>query len=299
MDKSRLIRAVVDTPAKALLLPRPRRFGKTLNLSLLQTFFERGKPEHAGLFEGLAITRAGEGYLAHRGRYPVVFLTLKDVKEESWDLCLEHLKDVIGDEFDRHAHLLAGDVLSQREKARYEAILSQSAPQHHYENSLEDLLHWLARAHGEQVVLLMDEYDTPIHAGFQYGYHDKVARFMRNWLGAALKDNPALERGVLTGILRIAKESIFSGLNNLVVEGILDPGPFADQFGFTEGEVERLLTGFGLSDALPEVRDWYNGYRFGEVTLYNPWSLVNFIADRGIYHRSRSPSPPLDQHQRE
>nr|VFJ72288.1 MAG: PD-(D/E)XK nuclease superfamily protein [Candidatus Kentron sp. FM]VFJ73843.1 MAG: PD-(D/E)XK nuclease superfamily protein [Candidatus Kentron sp. FM]VFK20756.1 MAG: PD-(D/E)XK nuclease superfamily protein [Candidatus Kentron sp. FM] len=292
VDKSLLVRAVLDSPARVLLLPRPRRFGKTLNLSLLRTFFERGRPEHAGLFQGLAITRAGEEYMAHQGRYPVVFLTLKDVKEENWESCLAKLKYEIAAEFKRHrADLLETDVLSASEKEDYESILSRKAEQVDYESSFKDLLTWLERAHGEQVVLLIDEYDTPIHAGYQYGYYQAAVRFMRNWLGGALKDHESLERGVLTGILRIAKESIFSGFNNLRVEDILEPGPFADKFGFTEAEVEKLLADCGLTDSLPDVREWYNGYRFGETTLYNPWSLVNFINDRTGGQRDGPPRP--------
>jgi len=280
VDKSLFIRAVLDSPAKVLLLPRPRRFGKTLNLSLLRSFLERGRPDHARIFQGLAIARAGGTYLAQQGRYPVVFLTLKDTKSQDWASCLEKLKHEIAGEFQRHAALLETDILSRWEKERYESILSRKGTQADYENSLKNLLTWLARAYGEQVVLLMDEYDTPIHAGYQYGYYDQVVSFLRNWLSGALKDHDALEKGVLTGILRVARGSIFSGLNNLRVEGILAPGPFADKFGFTEGEVERLLADFGLSDTLPEVRAWYNGYRFGETVIYNPWSILNFIADQ-------------------
>ncbi|MBT8420788.1 MAG: ATP-binding protein, partial [Gammaproteobacteria bacterium] len=222
-------------------------------------------------------------------RYPVIFLTLKDIKQRDWESCLGHLKAVIREEFERHAGLLETDILSKWEKKRYESILSEEALQNRYENSLKDLMTWLARAYGEQVVLLIDEYDTPVHAGFQCGYYDQVVAFMSHWLSGALKDHDALERGVLTGILRIVKESIFSGLNNLDVAGILDPGPFADKFGFTEDEVETLLAYFDLSDTLPEVRDWYNGYQFGGADIYNPWSIVKFIQDRSTGDRSGSP----------
>nr|VFK67626.1 MAG: PD-(D/E)XK nuclease superfamily protein [Candidatus Kentron sp. UNK]VFK72855.1 MAG: PD-(D/E)XK nuclease superfamily protein [Candidatus Kentron sp. UNK] len=276
VDKSLLIQSVLDSSAQVLLLPRPRRFGKTLNLSMLRAFFDRDTPGSAELFRGLAIERAGEAYTAHRGRYPVVFLTLKDVKTLDWDNCLGHIKDLICEEFERHAGLLEA-TLSEQEKERYRLILSQKAPQNYYENSLKYLLAWLERATSEQVVLLIDEYDTPIHAGYQSGFYEEITGFMRNWLSGALKDHSSLKKGVLTGILRVARESIFSGLNNLEVAGILEAGPFADKFGFTEPEVARLLDGFELSGKLPEARKWYNGYRFGETVIYNPWSILNFI----------------------
>nr|VFK22014.1 MAG: PD-(D/E)XK nuclease superfamily protein [Candidatus Kentron sp. MB]VFK27623.1 MAG: PD-(D/E)XK nuclease superfamily protein [Candidatus Kentron sp. MB]VFK74363.1 MAG: PD-(D/E)XK nuclease superfamily protein [Candidatus Kentron sp. MB] len=280
VDKSLLVRSVLDASAQVLLLPRPRRFGKTLNLSMLRTFFERGRPDNKALFQGLAIEEAGARYTAHQGRYPVVFLTLKDVKSQNWEHCLGHLKDLISNIFGQYSGLLELDVLSAWEKDRYLTILEQRAPRHQYENSLNNLLTWLERAYGEQVVLLMDEYDTPIHAGYRYGYYDEVVGFLRNWLSGALKDHSSLKKGVLTGILRVAKESIFSGLNHLKVAGVLDVGPFADKFGFTEAEVEGLLEYYGLSESLPEVKAWYNGYGFGETVIYNPWSILNFIDDQ-------------------
>ena len=284
VDKSPLIQAVLDNPAKALLLPRPRRFGKTLNLSMLRTFFERERPENAALFQGLAIEKAGAEYTAHRGRYPVVFLTLKDVKTRNWEHCFEHLQLLIAREYQRHEGILKGDLLNEDEQAQFRSIQHRKCSQPELEQSLANLLAWLERAYGEQVILLIDEYDTPIHAGYREGFYEEVTGFIRNWLSGGLKDHPSLKKGVLTGILRVAKESIFSGFNNLEVAGILKVGPFADKFGFTEPEVERLLLDCRLAEKLPEVRKWYNGYRFGETTIYNPWSILNFIQDR--------PAPP-------
>ena len=284
VDKSLLIQSVLDSSAKVLLLPRPRRFGKTLNLSMLRAFFDRDTPGSAELFRGLAIERAGEAYTAHRGRYPVVFLTLKDIKTNNWENCLGHLRQVIATECYRHEWLLDGNILNAEEQELFLAIKGRRASQYELEASLSHLLTWLERATGEQVVLLIDEYDTPIHAGYQSGFYEEITAFMRNWLSGALKDHASLKKGVLTGILRVARESIFSGLNNLAVAGILKAGPFADKFGFTEPEVEWLLADFGLSETLPDVREWYNGYRFGETVIYNPWSILNFIDDR--------PAPP-------
>ena len=285
VDKSLLIQSVLDSPAQVLLLPRPRRFGKTLNLSMLRAFFDRDRPEHADLFRGLSIERAGEEYMAYRGCYPVVFLTLKDVKTQTWEGCLSHLQETISIEYLRHRNTLTGDILAGKERALFDGICDGTATdQSAYENSLKNLLTWLERATGERVILLIDEYDTPIHAGYQSGFYEQIISFMRNWLSGALKDHASLEKGVLTGILRVARESIFSGLNNLAVAGILKTGPFADKFGFTEPEVSRLLADAGLSDSLPEAREWYNGYLFGEIVIYNPWSILNFIHEQ--------PAPP-------
>ena len=284
VDKSLLIQSVLDSSAQVLLLPRPRRFGKTLNLSMLRAFFDRDMPSADELFRGLAIEQAGEEYTAYLGRYPVVFLTLKDVKTLNWEDCLGHLQQVISREYKRHERLSKEGFLDTEEQEQFRKIRAHECARHELEESLSNLLTWLERAHGEQVVLLIDEYDTPIHAGYQSGFYEEITSFMRNWLSGALKDHASLKKGVLTGILRVARESIFSGLNNLAVAGILKAGPFGDKFGFTEPEVEWLLADFGLSETLPDVREWYNGYRFGETVIYNPWSILNFIDDR--------PAPP-------
>ena len=285
VDKSLLIQSVLDSSAQVLLLPRPRRFGKTLNLSMLRAFFDRDMHGSTELFRGLDIKRAGEEYTSHLGRYPVVFLTLKDIKTDNWENCLEHLRQSITMEYLRYRGAFTdSDTLAPQERAWFDGICDGTANQSVYENSLKYLLTWLERAHGERVVLLIDEYDTPIHAGYQSGFYEEITGFMRNWLSGALKDHSSLKKGVLTGILRVARESIFSGLNNLAVAGILKADPFADKFGFTEPEVARLLDGFDLSESLSEVREWYNGYRFGETVIYNPWSILNFINDR--------PAPP-------
>ena len=284
VDKSLLVRSVLDSPAQVLLLPRPRRFGKTLNLSMLRAFFDRDRPENAELFRGLAIERAGEEYMAYRGCYPVVFLSLKDVKTLDWKNCLGHLRQLIATEYNRHDGLLHGDILNTDERELFLSIRRRRASQDELEGSLSNLLTWLERATGERVILLIDEYDTPIHAGYQSGFYEEIISFMRNWLSGALKDHTSLEKGVLTGILRVARESIFSGLNNLEVAGILEAGAFADKFGFTESEVEKLLADSALSEKLPEAREWYNGYLFGETVIYNPWSILNFIHEQ--------PAPP-------
>nr|VFJ42490.1 MAG: PD-(D/E)XK nuclease superfamily protein [Candidatus Kentron sp. DK] len=284
VDKSLFVQSVLDSSAKVILLPRPRRFGKTLNLSMLRAFFDRDMPGADELFRGLDIERAGEEYTSHLGRYPVVFLILKDIKADNWESCLDHLRKSIGMEYLRHRDTLTDGGLTGRELTLFDEVCDGTASQPAYENSLKNLLTWLERATGERVVVLIGEYDTPIHDGYQKGYYEEIHSFMGNWLGGALKDHSSLKKGVLTGILRVTWESIFSGLNNLTVAGILEAGPFADKFGFTESEVERLLDDFGLSEKLPEARSWYNGYRFGETVIYNPWSVLSFI--------HKQPAPP-------
>lgn len=277
VDKTLLIKAVLDASAPALLLPRPRRFGKTLNLSMLRYFFEKTEVSNAVLFDGLAIAQTGEQYLAENSCYPVIFLTLKDVKSLSWETCLRHLSSLISDEYRRHRYLRDSDLLDQQECRRFDNIVAQSATVTEFGSSLKYLLDWLERYHQQKVILLIDEYDTPIHAGYAQGYYDEIISFMDAWLGAALKDHPALKKGVLSGILQIVKGSIFSGLNNLEVSNLLSIGPFEDKFGFTEAEVGHILQDFGLSDHLQEVRDWCNGYRFGNSEIYNPWSIMYYI----------------------
>ncbi|RMI14754.1 MAG: AAA family ATPase [Calditrichaeota bacterium] len=278
VDKSLLIREILDHPAQVLLLPRPRRFGKTLNLSMLRYFFEKSEGATDHLFRDLAIWQAGERYVKEQGQYPVIFLTFKDVKEKTWPDALEKLKSVIQEEYSRHKYLKAEGKLTPEEGAYFDRILSLQANQTVLAESLKRLSALLSRYYQQQVILLIDEYDTPIQAGYLSGYYEDVIGFMRNLLSGGLKDNPCLKKGVLTGVMRVAKESIFSGLNNLAVYTLLRPA-FSDKFGFTEAEVEQVAQDLQLTDRLEEVRRWYNGYRFGDTVVYNPWSLVNYFTD--------------------
>ena len=279
VDKSHLVREVIDQGSQVLLLPRPRRFGKTLNLSMLRYFLEKRGEDLSGLFADLSIWQAGDAYRAHLQRYPVVFLTFKDVKAERWDLAWEAIQRKIGALFDEHRDLLAHGHLSAREAADFQAILDGTAGRAVYEGALFDLCRALHRRHGERVVILIDEYDEPIHTGHVRGYAAEVIAFFRAFFGAGLKGNVHLQKAVLTGILRVAKESIFSGLNNLAVYSLLRP-EFSTCFGFTEPEVTHLLAQAGCADLLDAVRAYYNGYVFGGTAVYNPWSILNFIASR-------------------
>lgn len=278
VDKSLFIKEVIDDPNLVLLFPRPRRFGKTLNLSMLRYFYERVDEPNDHLFQDLAIWQSGDEYTAACGRHPVVFLTLKDVKTQNWEDCLGMLKGLIADEFRQRQYLLESPTLDRYERESFEELCAGTASKVQYETSLKSLLTYLEKHHKQKVVLLIDEYDTPIHAGYVYGYYDDIVGFMRNWLSGGLKDHSSLQKGVLTGILRVAKESIFSGLNNLEVYSLVSRSLFADKFGFTEPEAERLLEDFGRSDHLAEVAEWYNGYDFGGHIIYNPWSILRFAA---------------------
>ena len=275
VDKSALISELVGAPSQVLLFPRPRRFGKTLNLSMLGAFFGRDGEDPTPYFEDLEVW-SDEQARRHFRRYPVIQLTFKDVKYDTWESCLESIAMVLSATFRRHGELLAAGALDELSANEFRAVAARSAGEAQLSESLRALCQHLHAHHGERVVLLIDEYDTPIHAGYQHGYYDQVVGFFRNLLSAGLKDNPHLYRGVLTGILRVAKESIFSGLNNLEVHSILSRR-FATSFGFTEGEVERLADLAGASDRLAEIREWYDGYRFGGETIYNPWSVLSYL----------------------
>ncbi len=279
VDKTHLVREVLDAGAQTILLPRPRRFGKTLNLSMVRCYFERGATEERwALFEGLSIASAGPSYRAHFGRYPVIAVSFKDVKAARWDLAWDKIQSLVAGLFEEHRALLTGAALSPRETERVEAVLRGTANREVVESSLLDLSRMLARITGERVVILIDEYDTPIHAAYASGYAGEVLSFFRAFLGAGLKDNNHLFKAVLTGILRVSKESIFSDLNNIAVYSLLRSA-FSSCFGFSEAEVEGLLVEAGCPSLLPDVRAWYNGYVFGGAVVYNPWSILSFIDD--------------------
>jgi hypothetical protein len=275
VDKSALIQDVLDEGAQVILAPRPRRFGKTLNLSMLRYYLGKGDPSLWSIFEGLAIARAGERYRAHFQRYPVIYMTFKDVKYDTYEKCVEAMKGVLLNAYEEHRYLLDGDLLTAEEAERFRAILRRRIDEVECAEALRKLAELLHRHHGEEVVILIDEYDTPIHEGFFRGYYDRCIQFFRGLLSAALKDNPYLFKAVITGILRVAKESLFSGLNNIKVCSLLHT-ELASRFGFTDPEVEHLVGLLGDPSLLPEVRRWYNGYVFGGLVIYNPWSVLSF-----------------------
>lgn len=273
VDKSPLIRAVIRG-TKAVLLPRPRRFGKTLNLSMLRYFFDRREAErNARLFDGLTVQQ-DPAIMAHQGRYPVISLSLKNLKSASWETTLGMFVKRMADLYKEHGEVAAG--LAEDDRLQFERLAGRTGSRADLALSLSTLIDHLYAFYGKPVVLLIDEYDTPVIEAWNSGYYGQMIEFMRSWMGAALKHekSEALFRAVVTGILRVSKESLFSDLNNLRVHSILSPGAFEDKFGFTQEELDRLLSDFSLPELGGPMRDWYNGYRFGSTVIYNPWSVL-------------------------
>jgi Predicted AAA-ATPase/PD-(D/E)XK nuclease superfamily len=283
VDKTDFVAGVLAGVDEVLLFPRPRRFGKTVNLSTLRCFVEKGAEDVRPLFAGLAIERRPEAW-AHFQRYPVIYMTFKDVKAPGFELALAAIRREIAAAYRQHRYLLEGEALDAQQREDFVRILGHEGDETLYWGALRALSEHLHRHHGEKVVILIDEYDSPIHAGFSAGYYDAIVGFFRNFLSGGLKDNPHLWKGALTGILRIAKESIFSGLNNLAVYSMLRPA-FSTAFGFTPDEVASLARAVGREAALPEMERWYNGYRFAENVIYNPWSVLNFLASEDALPR--------------
>lgn len=280
VDKTLFIQELIERGTHVALIPRPRRFGKTLNLSMLRYFFEKREIDTSYLFKNLKIWKEQQ-YRELQGKFPVIWLSLKDIKCPSWEETLEAFQELLAQEFQRHRYVLEGDVLFPEEKEDYLKILRKEASTALLTTSLLRLSEWMHRFHKQRVIILIDEYDTPAHAAFIYGFYDRLILLLRNWLSAGLKDNPFLERGILTGILRIAKESIFSGLNNLRTFTLLNID-FQDKFGLLDVEVQELLKSHGLLGKAQEIRRWYNGYRVGSCSqLYNPWSVLTCIAEKG------------------
>lgn len=279
VDKTRFIQELLDTHGDVTLITRPRRFGKTLTLSMLQYFFTQEKAEtNRALFHGLAIERAGEHYMAEQGTRPVIFFTLKDIKMRDWASCIGKLRYTLAMLFEQFHDLEQSDRLSQGQRKRFSDFLHDRVEAEIWENSLQVLCQCLERHFGQKVLLLIDEYDAPIQCAWEHGYYAEAISFFRNFFGAALKTNSALDFAVITGVLRISKESIFSALNNLKISSVLK-GNYPDVMGFTQDETRTMASDLGYEDKLPELREWYDGYNFSGVEIYNPWSVINYFAD--------------------
>ncbi len=284
VDKSLFIKDFIDdNGTKVALITRPRRFGKTLNLSMLHHFFAaevHGKPTN-GLFKGLKIMEQGHPYTQHQGKYPVVSLSFKDVKDSDPNLNYANLKNLLARVFGEYQFLLDSPQVPSDKKKNFEAVLKNEADESRIKTALFDLTSCLYSYYNQGVILFMDEYDTPIQSGYVHGYYPNIVEFMRHFFGAGLKGNPYLHRALLTGILRVSKESLFSGLNNLEVYSLLR-SEYSQYFGFTTEEVALLLQESHLDVTLEAIQTWYNGYQVGNTVVYNPWSIVNCIKRQGV-----------------
>ncbi|MBR6599799.1 MAG: AAA family ATPase, partial [Oscillospiraceae bacterium] len=254
-----------------------RRFGKTLNLSMIQRFFEKTEESNAYLFENLKISREGEEYLKHQGKYPVITLSLKALKQPDYDKSIDFFKFIVQAEYKRHRKILESNKISDEDREKYKRILSGKANESEYGFSLKFLSDCLSEVYEKNVIILIDEYDVPLENAYFCGFYDKMVSFIRSVFESVLKTNPSLEFAILTGCLRISKESIFTGLNNLKVYSITE-NIFSQYFGFTQEEVEELAVSYDLADRLPEMKEWYDGYRFGKTEIYNPWSIIQYIS---------------------
>ena len=277
-DKTEFIENLFEEVSKIKLFTRPRRFGKTLNMSMIKYFFDiENKNENKKLFENLKISE--NEYFEKQGTAPVISISFRNYDESSWGNGFEMIKNTISDLYDEFEFVKEN--LSARKKEKYDSILFNRATEATWKLSLLDLTKYLYEYYGKKVVVLIDEYDQPIIDSYVKGYYQEAISFFKTFYGVVLKDNNYLEMGIMTGILRVAKENIFSGLNNLRVHTILD-NRFTEYFGIMESEVEKALKDFNLEFELQDVQKWYNGYLFGDIKVYNPWSIINFLNDEKL-----------------
>lgn len=277
VDKTMMIKDFIDERAMVSLYTRPRRFGKTLNMDMLRTFFEKTDTDTSIYFKDKMIWSCGKQYRNYQGKYPVIFITFKDVKKDSWEEAFLRIKQLITIEYKRHTELASSTVIQDRDY--YEKIISGNLEPALFDSSLYMLSKMLHEHHDKAPIIIIDEYDIPIQQGHMRGYYDQVILFMRNLFSGGLKDNKHLSYGFLTGILRVAKESIFSGLNNLAIHSVLD-NKYSAYFGFTADEVKEMAAYYGISEKYDEICEWYDGYRFGETEIFNPWSVINYFNNR-------------------
>lgn len=278
VDKTLLIKDFLDKKPMVSLFARPRRFGKTLNMDMLRLFFEKSEEDTSVYFRDKKIWQCGKEYTDYQGKYPVIFLTFKDVKCTSWEETLEKMGKLISMEYMRHMELQNSSRLNTYEREQFIQIANGKAGEIDYQMSLQLLSLFLHKHHEKEAIIIIDEYDTPIQQGHTCDFYPEIVNFMRNFFSGGLKDNSHLAYGFLTGILRVAKESIFSGLNNLKINSLLDDA-YSEYFGFTPQEVVELLDYYGVSEKYDEVCEWYDGYLFGNTEIFNPWSVINYISD--------------------
>ena len=279
-DKSLLVQEILNDSADVILITRPRRFGKTLNLSMLYYFFQQNNIEEENLFKNLLISEDQEFCKKHQNQYPVIFLSFKDVKKSSYAAAYEDFVRLIRDLYSQHRYLLEDEVLYEDEKVVFITILNQQAVQRDIESAIKQLTVYITRKFKKAPIILIDEYDTPIQEAYLRGYYQEMMDLMRSVLGQALKDNSCLGRAVITGITRVSQESLFSGLNNLEVYSLLRE-EYGQYFGFTEEEVIKLIKDTKQKVLLSAIKEWYNGYQVGKHVLYNPWSIINCLKNSG------------------
>lgn len=276
VDKTMMIKDFIDERPMVSLFTRPRRFGKTLNMDMLRTFFEKTDEDTSVYFRDKKIWTCGKKYRDYQGKYPVIFVTFKDIKFNTWEETLDAIKAIFSKEAARHIELQTSDKCNEYEKESFENLLSGNVNEVELSGALLTLSSMLHKHHGVAPVIIIDEYDIPIQQGHMEGYYDQVILFMRNLFSGGLKDNKHLSYGFLTGILRVAKESIFSGLNNLTIHSVLD-NKYSSYFGFTCEEVKEMAAYYGVPDKYGELCEWYDGYRFGNTEIFNPWSVINYF----------------------
>lgn len=295
VDKTLLIRDLLDQKSIVTLFTRPRRFGKTLDQTMLRTFFEKEilpdgtVTDNSKYFDGKKVMAAGKEYIKHLGQYPVIFLSLKPAKQPTFEMAYGSLIDEIRKEYDRHSYILGSPGITEKVKERYNSVLNMETDKITYAKSIAFLSECLEKYHSQKVIILLDEYDVPLENAYFNGFYDEMVSFIRSLFESALKTNESLKMAVVTGCLRVSKESIFTGLNNLKIVSILD-GDYAEYFGFTQKEVESFLEAYGLVGRADEVKEWYDGYLFGHVEVYNPWSVINYVSDT-VYGNTEFPKP--------
>lgn len=276
VDKTMMIKDFIDERPMVSLFTRPRRFGKTLNMDMLRTFFEKTDEDTSVYFRDKKIWACGKKYRDYQGKYPVIFVTFKDIKFNTWEETFDAITEVFSKEAARHIELQTSDKCNEYEKKTFENLLSGNVNEVELSGALLNLSSMLHKHYGIAPIIIIDEYDIPIQQGHMKNYYDKVILFMRNLFSGGLKDNKHLSYGFLTGILRVAKESIFSGLNNLTIHSILD-NKYSAYFGFTSEEVREMAAYYGVPDKYDEICEWYDGYRFGKTEIFNPWSVINYF----------------------
>lgn len=276
IDKTMMIKDFIDERPMVSLFTRPRRFGKTLNMDMLRTFFEKTDEDTSVYFKDKMIWSCGQKYRDYQGKYPVIFVTFKDIKCETWEATYDLIYKILRDEFERHDELLESPSLSSYSKEYFRNVLDGKASENDMMLSLAKLSQMLDEHYKQKAIIIIDEYDVPIQQGHMRGFYDKVILFMRNLFSGGFKDNKHLSYGFLTGILRVAKESIFSGLNNLTINSVLD-NKYSSYFGFTPDEIKQIAAYYGVSDKYDELCEWYDGYRFGKTEIFNPWSVINYF----------------------